>query len=105
MKSPSLICKATNCIHNKSGDCMAGVINIKGIHAVTISETNCSTFVEEGGYAYDKLSNLYDDKKTIPETIKCIAGNCKYNENGKCYAKDVQIMAAKAACGTFECSL
>ena len=80
MKSTSLTCKATNCVHNKSGDCMAGVINVKGANAKTISETICNTFVEEGGYA------------------------CKYNENGKCNAEDVQIMAARAACGTFELS-
>ncbi|MCR1824600.1 MULTISPECIES: DUF1540 domain-containing protein [Terrisporobacter] len=104
MKSTSLTCKATNCVHNKSGDCMAGVINVKGVNAKTISETICNTFVEEGGYAYDKLSNIYDNKKTVPESIKCIASNCKYNENDKCNAKDVQIMAARAACGTFELS-
>ena len=56
MKSTSLTCKATNCVHNKSGDCIAGVINVKGVNAKTISETICNTFVEEGGYALDNLS-------------------------------------------------
>ncbi|WP_434792961.1 hypothetical protein TPDSL_20650 [Terrisporobacter petrolearius] len=103
MKSTSVTCKATNCVHNKSCDCMAGVINVKGISAKTVQETNCNTFVEEGGHAHDNLSSLHDNKKTVPETIRCSASNCAYNENGNCYAQDVQIMAANAACGTFEC--
>lgn len=105
MKSTSLTCKATNCVHNKSCDCMAGVINVQGIHATTISETTCDTFVEEGGYSFDNLSSYHDTEKAVPETIKCNASNCKYNDNGKCYADNVHIIAANASCGTFECML
>lgn len=103
MKSTSVTCKATNCVHNKKCDCMAGAITVKGINATDMSETICNTFVEEGGYAYDHLSSCHDHSKTVPEKIKCSAGKCKYNENGSCKAEDVQIMAARAACGTFEC--
>ena len=102
MRSTSLICKATNCVHNKNCDCMAGVINVKGIHAKNPSETTCNTFVVEGGYSFDNLSSMHDSEKAVPEAIKCSAGNCKYNEDGKCYADNVEIMAANACCGTFE---
>ena len=105
MRSTSLTCQATNCVHNQSCDCMAGVINVKGLNATTVSEINCNTFVEEGGHSFDNLSSYNDDKKTLPEKIKCIAKNCKYNESERCNAKDVQILAANAACKTFECRL
>lgn len=102
MKSTSVTCKATNCVHNKNCDCMAGVINVKGTYALSVQETTCNTFVVEGGYSFDNLASLHDYEKTIPEKIKCNVSNCNHNENGKCYAEDVQIMAANAACGTFE---
>ena len=103
MKSTSVICKATNCVHNQNCDCMAGVINVKGIHARSPKDVVCNTFVVEGGYSFDNLSSYHDNEKTVPEKIRCSAGNCTYNENGNCYAQNVQIMAANASCGTFEC--
>ena len=45
------------------------------------------------------------NEKTTTEKIRCNAGNCIHNENGKCYAEQVQIKAANAACGTFELDL
>lgn len=105
MRSSSVTCKATNCVHNKNCDCMAGVINVKGLYAMSTPETTCNTFVMEGGYSFDNLSSYHDNEKTVPEKIKCNASNCKYNDNGKCYAQNVQIMAANASCGSFECLL
>lgn len=105
MKSTSLTCQATNCVHNQGCDCMAGVINVKGINATVVSDTNCNTFVEEGGYSFDNLSSYNDDEKTIPEKIKCSVRNCKYNEEERCHANNVEIIAANAACKTFECRL
>lgn len=105
MKSSCVNCKVTNCIHNQGCDCMAGVINVKGIHAQTVNETICNTFIEEGGYSFDNLAKYNNDENTKTETVKCSATNCKYNENQKCYADEVQIIAANASCGTFECKL
>lgn len=103
MKSANNIsCKATNCVHNQSCHCMAGVINVKGKDATTVSETTCNTFVVEGGYSFDNLSSFHDDEKTKTENIKCSAKNCKYNENEKCYANEVEIIAANESCATFE---
>ena len=105
MKIFIVTCKSTNCVHNKNSECMAGVITVKGLHATTSSEAKCETYVMEGGYAFDNLSSLHDNEKTTTEKIRCNAGNCIHNENGKCYAEQVQIKAANAACGTFELDL
>lgn len=102
MKSSNITCKATNCAHNKQCHCMAGVIVVKGKDSESVSETICNTFVEEGGYAFENLSCLYDDKETKPENIKCSAVKCKYNRDEKCFADEVEILAARAACGTFD---
>ena len=105
MANSSVTCKSTNCVHNNNCECMAGVITVKGLHATTASKTTCSTFVIEGGYSFDNLSSYHDNEKTKTETSRCSASNCKYNENGGCHADEVQIMAANASCGTFECDL
>ncbi len=102
MISTKLTCKSTSCIHNKSCDCMAGVITIKGKDATKTSQTTCNTYVEEGGHLYDNLANLHDDKKTTPQTITCTANTCKYNEDGRCQSFDVNILAANSSCDTFE---
>lgn len=75
MKSTSVTCKATNCVHNKKCDCMAGAITVKGINATDMSETICNTFVEEGGYAYDNLSSCHDHSKTVPEKLNAVQEN------------------------------
>lgn len=105
-RSEYVKCKATNCIHNKATECMAGVINISGMNAMSTPQTGCATFVEEGGYAYDHLSNLYDNEKSITQIkdIKCLAKNCKHNNSGECYADGIRINAADTSCETFECN-
>ena len=105
MKKTNLICKSTNCVHNKNGDCMAGVINIRGLYATTSSKTSCSTFFVEGGYSFDNLSSYHDNKVTKTDKIRCNASNCRHNNAGECYADSVEIMAANASCKTFECLL
>ncbi len=67
MKSADVTCKATNCIHNKNCECMAGVITVKGVHSHSTSETTCDTFVLEGGYTFDNLAAYNDDTKTVVE--------------------------------------
>lgn len=103
--SYNVTCKATNCVHNKNNECMAGVITVKGANATTMDKTNCDTFVVEGGYGFDNLSSYHDHEKTKTDKIRCSAQNCIHNENKSCYANYVQIMAANASCGTFECRL
>lgn len=104
LRSENVQCKATRCIHNNSTECLAGVINVKGMNSRSTPETTCSTFVEEGGYGYDNLSNYYDNSKTVTKIrdIKCSAEKCKYNNNGECYANEIEINAANASCDTFE---
>ena len=75
MKSADVTCKATNCIHNKNCECMAGVITVKGVHSHSTSETTCDTFVLEGGYTFDNLAAYNDDTKTVVEGINCSAIN------------------------------
>ena len=48
LRSENVQCKATRCIHNNSTECLAGVINVKGMNSRSTPETTCSTFVEEG---------------------------------------------------------
>ena len=95
-------CKATNCAHNKEAECMAGAISIAGSHATKTSETTCATFIEEGGYGFDNYAEHYDNSKTKISNIKCAASNCKFNEGGECFARNVLINAANASCYTFE---
>ncbi|MEG1410502.1 DUF1540 domain-containing protein [Clostridium sp.] len=104
LRSENVECKATRCIHNNKSECMAGVISVKGMTAMSTPETSCVTFVEEGGYGYDHLSNYYDNSVTKTRNIKCAAGNCKYNNNEECYAEVIQINAANASCDSFECN-
>lgn len=101
----NVTCKATNCVHNDKTYCMAGAIVVKGPHALEMSKTACDTFVVEGGYGYDHLSSYFDNEQTKIEKIRCSAKNCVYNEDYACNAHCVQIMAANACCGSFECRL
>ena len=102
MKSNKLSCKATNCVYNEKCECLAGIITVRGVHAESVPDTKCITFVEEGGYGFDRFHNCHRSEKTDVDEIRCSAGNCIHNENSACYADKVQIIAANASCGTFE---
>lgn len=102
-RSENVACKASGCIHNQKSECMAGVISIKGENATFAKDAVCATYVTEGGYGYDHLSNLYDNNLTKTRNIRCSAGNCKYNDNGECFSSKVIVNAANAHCNSFEC--
>ena len=49
-----------------------------------------------------RLSLMQRIKKADVSNIKCSACRCKYNENLKCHADDVQINRVTASCDTFK---
>ena len=86
----SIKCGAHNCVHNdNNGNCYAGVVNVRGTHALTTDETLCKSFADQ-------------DLKADANNIKCSACHCKHNDHQKCYAEDVQINHVTASCETFE---
>ena len=98
MQGGSLRCSAANCSFNQRGDCMAGVINIRGAEAVTTQGTTCSSYVNRSANTFTNSTNY---KHTQPENIRCEAYKCTYNENKNCMAENVRIDAYKASCDTF----
>lgn len=98
MSYGNLNCSANNCGHNNGGSCFAGSINVSGRSATTTSSTSCSSFVDQASNAFTNCANCTCTK---PDSIKCEAVNCSYNEGKSCKAGAVQINAQNASCETF----
>ncbi|WP_455537771.1 DUF1540 domain-containing protein [Terrisporobacter sp.] len=100
MQGGDLNCNATNCSHNFDRQCKAGSINVGGQNAMSISGTNCTTFIDR---AESSFVNSLDAVDTDVYNIRCEAYKCVHNENKACYADKVQIDAQNACCDSFRC--
>lgn len=101
----SIKCGAHNCVHNdNNGNCYAGVVNVRGFHALTTDETLCKSFADEGIREDAEFATEFNatHRKAGVDNIKCSACHCKYNENLKCHADGVQINHVTASCDTFK---
>lgn len=101
----SIKCGAHNCVHNdNNGNCYAGVVNVRGTHALTTDETLCRSFADQDLKADAEFATEFNaaPKKAGVNNIKCSACHCKHNDHQKCYAEDVQINHVTASCETFE---
>lgn len=99
----SVTCSATKCVHNdKDGNCYAKVIQVRGNHAQTSDSTLCHSFAPEG-LPDAEFAQEFDAPchQAATANIKCGARKCKYQENNKCKADDVQISRDTACCETF----
>lgn len=98
-------CGAHNCVHNDNhGNCYAGVVNVRGAHAVTTDEIMCKSFADQDLRADAEFAMEFNaaPKKAGVTNIKCGACQCKHNEKHKCHAHDVRINEVTASCETFE---
>lgn len=102
-----LSCNAANCVHNVNGLCSANVIQVIGAGAHKSRETMCDTFAPKGLInAVTHLPNMNiageikqvftNEAIEMSPIIKCEAINCKYNENRRCEAKNIQIIGPRA---------
>ena len=110
-----LVCNEVDCSNNRGCLCEASKIHIKGKRADQIKETNCSTYSKDSlmnnvknsintNYTGILKQDVFDGEPVHPK-IYCDAGKCKYNTNGDCTAKDVQIYSpvnGTNMCNTFE---
>lgn len=98
----TLSCSATRCVNNMSGICSASNINVSGINAHSIEETQCETFAEKG--LKNALTNVLNmnvlgeikqvfnhDTIEMSPSIKCEATNCVHNEKDLCIADNIII--------------
>ena len=98
-------CNVNNCSHNSSGTCCANSINVGGKGVSKAENTCCGSFLDKANYS--NLTNSYSSSGTC-ESISCNAGNCKYNSNESCTAKNIEINGAEVNlysetnCQTFE---
>ena len=101
-----IFCKNDNCIHdNQAGFCVSSRIKVAGEKAQTPAGTTCSTFtIYQDIYTFEFASELFFEsgKISINKVIDCQANHCKFNYNGRCYAKSVLIDNLHARCQTFK---
>lgn len=113
-----LSCNAVNCVHNSSGLCGARDINVGGLLAHTSTSTECSTFEEKGLKASltnvtnmnvpGQLKQMFNNSEIeMSPSIRCEAGNCRFNSDMTCHAANVHISgpgalsSSRTCCDTF----
>lgn len=114
-----LSCNAENCVHNVNGLCSANVIHVIGSGAHSSIDTMCDTFAPKGfinAVTHLPNMNVAGEIKQVFTTesiemspiIKCEAINCRYNDNRRCEAHNIQISGPNAdssqgtVCETFK---
>lgn len=100
-----LDCNVSNCFYNKEKKCSKENILIEGSEATTPTETNCSSFRDQGcGCSAKNATEAPKDSLQV----NCRAKHCKYNKNQMCSAEHIGITGANACvtseteCASFE---
>lgn len=97
---PALVCSAQNCVYNNAMYCSRGDIEIGGADAQVCQDTCCSSFQER---TQERARNAVGSPTTTID-IDCKAQHCKYNDQCKCNAGNVDISGAGACnCEQTEC--
>jgi hypothetical protein len=96
-------CGVTKCAYNTDGGCKLNKIEVGTQHARMTDETKCESYTPDSSSATNSCG-CRKDACDISE-IKCSAENCKYNDDGECEAKKVEIAPCKTGCcGETECN-
>ncbi len=96
-----LVCSVKNCKYNENNCCCKENIQVAGSSARKSNETCCGSFVERG-ITSARNSTLEPTKAT---NVECKAEKCRYNENAKCHATNIDIQGKNACCcGETECA-
>lgn len=101
-----LKCSVRSCSFQKDDCCCRGNITVEGAHANRNSETSCGSFEEKKNCGCANSTG----KPPKMSDVTCEAVNCKFNEERKCHAKDIQVAGTNACtcmeteCASFCCS-
>ena len=97
-----ILCDVKKCEYNTDGGCKLHKIEVGTQHARMTDETRCESYVPMHG-----MNNSCSCREGACDisNIKCSAENCKYNENGECEAKKIEISPCNSGCcGETECN-
>ncbi|MBE6682429.1 MAG: DUF1540 domain-containing protein [Ruminococcaceae bacterium] len=95
-------CDVTKCMYNTDGGCKLHKIEVGTLSARMTDETLCESFVPSN-HSVSNSCGCRNDACDISE-IKCSAENCKYNDDGECEAKKIEISPCRTGnCGETEC--
>ena len=96
-------CDVTKCEYNANGGCKLSKIEVGTPHARMTDETRCESYTPGEGSSSNSCG-CKSDACNISE-ISCSAEKCKYNEDGVCEAKKIEICTCHTGtCGDTECS-
>ena len=96
-------CGVTKCEYNIDGGCKLTKIEVGTQKARMTDETKCESYTPSANNTKNSCG-CKNDACDISE-IKCSAENCKYNDDGECEAKRVEISPCKSGCcGETECN-
>ncbi len=96
-------CEVKKCMYNTDGGCKLSAIEV-GTHGARMTdETKCESFAP-GKDSAANACGCSKDACDISE-ISCSAEHCKYNDDGVCEAKKIEICTCHSGnCGETECS-
>jgi len=95
-------CEVKKCKYNTDGGCSLGSIEVGTEDARMTDETRCESYTPGEKSAMNGCG--CKDACDISE-ISCSAENCKYNDDGICEAKHIEICTCHSGtCGETECS-
>ncbi len=96
-------CDVTKCEYNTDGGCKLHKIEVGTHDARMTDETRCESYTPMGS-SVSNSCGCRNDACDISE-IKCSAENCKYNDDGECEARTIEISPCKTGnCGETECN-
>lgn len=101
-----LDCSVVGCVYNNNRRCRRENITVGGHEASKPSETACKSFSPKGTNTLTSMA-IGGPKESL--NVACDAVTCRYNNNKKCAAEQIQIAGIKAVtngeteCGTFQC--
>jgi len=96
-------CEVTKCMYNTDGGCKLHKIEVGTEKAKMSDETMCESYVPENSGATNSCSCRSGACDIA--NIRCSAENCKYNDDGECEAKAIEIAPCSTGnCGETECN-
>ena len=96
-------CDVRKCVYNANGGCRLENIKVGSENARMCDETKCESY-SPSDMSSKNACGCNDDACSI-STIKCSAEKCKYNDDGACEAKKIEICTCHSGkCGETECS-
>lgn len=98
-------CDVKKCEYNTDGGCRLSAIEVGTEHARMTDETRCESYTPSGHTNKATCGCGCSSDACQISNIKCSAENCKYNDDGECEAKTIEISPCKTGnCGETECN-